>query len=119
MARSSMAANKKTPKKPRVGDGTPGPGRPPGSQNKITATVKMMVLGALDKLGGEKWLVNQAKKHPQAFMQMLRQVMPTQVVGDVNYRYVAEMPPPESDPEEWIRKYAPKPPTHQAPATKQ
>lgn len=111
--------NKKTPQKPaRVGDGTPGPGRPKGSQNKITATVKMMVLGALDKLGGEKWLVKQAKKHPQAFMQMLRQVMPTQVVGDVNYRYVAEMPPPESDPEEWLRKYSPTQ-THQAPATKQ
>jgi hypothetical protein len=56
----------------------------------------MMVLGALDKLGGEAWLVKQAKKHPQAFMQMLRQVMPTQVVGDVSYRYVAEMPPPEA-----------------------
>lgn len=111
--------NKQTKKKPRVGDGTPGPGRPAGSQNKVTATVKMMVLGALERLGGETWLVKQAKKHPQAFMQMLRQVMPTQVVGDVNYRYVAEMPPPESDPEEWIRKYAPKPPTHPAPATRQ
>lgn len=111
--------NKKTKKKPpRVGDGTPGPGRPKGSQNKVTATVKMMVLGALDKLGGQKWLVKQAKDHPQAFMQMLRQVMPTQVVGDVNYRYVAEMPPPESDPEEWIKRYAPKP-THPAHPTKQ
>lgn len=112
-------ANKKTENKPRVGDGKPGPGRPPGSQNKITATVKMMFLGALDDLGGQKWLVRMAKKHPQAFIQVLKHIIPTQVVGDVNYRYVAEMPPPEKDPDEWIRKYAPKPPTHQAPATKQ
>lgn len=78
----------------------------------------MMVLGALEKLGGERWLVRQAKKHPQAFMQMLRQVMPTQVVGDVNYRYVAEMPPPEGDTEEWLKRYAPKP-THPSTTTRQ
>lgn len=106
--------NKKTDKKPRVGDGTPGPGRPPGSQNKITATVKMMVLGALDKLGGEAWLVKMAKKHPQAFMQMLRQVMPTQVVGDVTHRYVARMPPPAENADEWLNTYAPKQPPSQS-----
>lgn len=106
--------------KPKKGGnrGNAGKGRPPGVQNKLTSTVKMMVLGALESLGGQKWLERQAKKHPQAFMQMLRQVMPTQVVGDVNYRYVAEMPPPESDPDEWLKKYSPKQ-THQAPATKQ
>jgi hypothetical protein len=111
--------NKKTPKnEQRVGEGKPGPGRPKGSPNKVNATVKMMVLGALEKLGGEKWLERMARKHPVAFMQMLRQVMPTQVVGDVSYRFVAEMPPPESDPTEWLKKYSPTP-THQAPATKQ
>lgn len=104
--------NKKTPKKPaRVGDGTPGPGRPPGAQNKISATVKMMVLGALAKLGGESWLIRQAKKNPTAFMQMLRQVMPTQVVGDVTHRYVARMPPPAENAEQWLNQYAPKSPT--------
>jgi hypothetical protein len=113
-------ADKKTPKnEKRIGEGKPGPGRPPGAQNKLTATVKMMVLGALDKLGGEQWLVRQARKHPQAFMQMLRQVMPTQVVGDVTHRYVAELPPPENDPQEWLTKYSPKPTTHSAPTTKQ
>jgi hypothetical protein len=106
------------PKKGR-NRGNAGKGRPPGSQNKVTATVKMMVLGALDALGGEEWLVAQAKKHPQAFMQMLRQVMPTQVVGDVTHRYVAELPPPENDPQEWLTKYSPKPTTHSAPTTRQ
>lgn len=110
--------NKKTPQKPPgIGSGKPGPGRPPGSKNKLNATVKMMVLGALEKLGGERWLVKQAKDHPQAFMQMLQKVMPTQVVGDVSYRYVARMPPPEADPDEWLKKYST--PTHQAPTAKQ
>ena len=108
--------NKKTPKNPdKVGEGKPGPGRPPGSQNKITATVKMMVLGALDKLGGEEWLVRMAKKHPQAFMQMLRQVMPTQVVGDVTHRYVARVPQPAENAEEWLKQFKPTP---QSDATK-
>ncbi len=91
--------------------GNAGKGRPPGAQNKITATVKMMVLGALDKLGGQAWLVKQAKKHPQAFMQMLRQVMPTQVVGDVSHRFVARLPTPEENSEEWLKKWSPPSPT--------
>lgn len=111
--------NKKTPKNPkRVGEGKPGPGRPPGSQNKLTSTVKMMVLEALEKKGGAKYLQRMADKHPQAFMTLLGKIIPTQVVGDMSYRYVAEMPPPEEDPQEWLKKYSPKP-THPAPAAKQ
>jgi hypothetical protein len=110
--------NKKTPKHDRVGEGKPGPGRPAGSQNKVTATVKMLVLATLDELGGKRWLKKLAKEHPQTFAQLLAKIMPTQVVGDVSYRYVAEMPPPEEDPAEWLQRYAPKP-THPAPPTKQ
>ena len=96
----------KKPKRKKTG------GRQAGTPNKLTATVKMMVLGALDKLGGEKWLERMARKHPVAFMQMLRQVMPTQVVGDVTHRYVARIPPPAENPEEWLKTYAP--PQHTA-----
>jgi hypothetical protein len=93
-------------------------GRTAGTPNKLTSTVKMMVLGALDALGGQKWLVKQAKAHPQAFMQMLKQIIPTQVVGDMSYRFVARMPKPEGDTDEWLKTYAPKP-THPAHPTKQ
>lgn len=105
--------DKKKPKREKTG------GRQAGTPNKITATVKMMVLTALDKVGGEKYLAKLAKTHPQAFATLLGKVMPTQVVGDVNYRYVAEMPPPEGDPEEWLKKYSPKQPTHPASTTRQ
>lgn len=102
----------KKPKRKKTG------GREAGTPNKITATVKMMVLAALDKVGGEAYLAKLAKSHPQAFATLLGKVMPTQVVGDVNYRYVARMPPPEKDPEQWLSRYKPKP-THPAPPTKQ
>jgi len=93
-------------------------GRPPGTPNKITATVKMLVLGTLDELGGKRWLKKLAKEHPQTFAQLLAKIMPTQVVGDVSHRYVAQMPPPEGDPAEWLKKYSPKQ-THPTPPTQQ
>lgn len=104
--------------KKQRGGRRPGSGRKPGTPNKLTSTVKMMVLGALDALGGQAWLARQAKKHPQAFMTMLGKIIPTQVVGDMSYRFVARMPPPEKDPEQWLKRYAPKQ-THPAPTTKQ
>ena len=110
--------NKKTPRKPRVGDGSPGPGRPPGTPNKITSTVKMMLMEALERKGGVRYLMKMADKHPQAFCTLLGKIIPQQVVGDVSHRFVAEMPPPETDPEVWLKKYSPKP-THEAPETRQ
>ena len=96
----------------------PGSGRKAGVPNKLTATVKMMLLDALQKKGGVRYLMKMADKHPQSFMTLLGKIIPTQVVGDMSYRYVAEIPPPETDADEWLKKYSPKP-THQAPATRQ
>ncbi len=81
-------------------------GRQTGTPNKINATVKMMVLGALDKLGGEKWLQKLAADHPQAFAQLLAKIMPTQVVGDVTRPFVALIPAPSGSSEEWLKTYA-------------
>lgn len=75
--------------------------------NKLTKTVKMMILSALDKLGGEKYLVQQAKENPTAFMTLLGKVMPTQVVGDVSHRFVARVPAPSDSTEAWHKTYAP------------
>lgn len=87
-------------------------GRRKGTPNKVNATVKMMVLGALDAKGGQKWLESQMDENPQSFLTLLGKIMPTQVVGDVSYRYVAAMPPCEGDPAEWLKRYAPKSTTH-------
>lgn len=93
-------------------------GRTKGTPNKLTSTVKMMILGALDSKGGQKWLEKQMDKYPQAFMTLLGKIIPTQVVGDMSYRYVARIPPPEHDPEEWLKKYAPPPTQTTTSATK-
>lgn len=82
-------------------------GRQAGVPNKLTRTVKMMVLEALEGVGGVKYLMEQAKENPVAFISLLRQVMPTQVVGDVNHRFVARIPAPEGNSEEWLKKYSP------------
>ena len=60
----------------------PGPGRPKGSTNKLTADIKSMILGALAKKGGQKWLEAQMDANPNAFMTLLGKVIPTQVQGD-------------------------------------
>ncbi|MBW9250228.1 MAG: hypothetical protein GJU72_14485 [Acidithiobacillus ferriphilus] len=62
----------------------PGPGRPKGSPNKITGNVKSMILGALDDLGGQAWLVEQAKADPRAFMSLLGRILPSEISLDAH-----------------------------------
>lgn len=76
--------DKETDQKPRVGDGTPGPGRPKGSQNKMTKALKEMILTALDEAheeGGVAYLKTQAQTNPNAFMALVGKVLPMTVHG--------------------------------------
>jgi hypothetical protein len=79
---------KETPKNPRPGDGTPGPGRPRGVPNKTTTLLKDAVLMAAETAGGGKpdglvnFLVMQARQNPGPFMTLLGKVLPTQVSGE-------------------------------------
>lgn len=72
---------KQTSKKRRVGDGTPGPGRPKGVPNKNTTALKEMILGALDKSGGVDYLVRQAEENPGPFLSLVGKVLPMTVAG--------------------------------------
>lgn len=78
--------DKETPKKRRVGDGTPGPGRPKGTPNKTTTQLKEALLEAAALAGGDGGLVGyltlQATENPPAFMSLLGKVLPLQVAGD-------------------------------------
>lgn len=78
--------DKKTAKKPRVGSGVPGPGRPKGVPNKTTTQLKEALLEAASKAGGRAGLVGylqtQAIKNPQSFLPLLGKVLPLQVAGD-------------------------------------
>lgn len=62
----------------------PGPGRKKGVPNKITKSIRDMILGALDQAGGEKYLLQQAKENPGPFMTLVGKILPTQITGDKN-----------------------------------
>lgn len=57
-------------------------GRAKGTPNKINGELKQMILGALDGVGGQKYLERQAKENPAAFMTLIGKVLPLTVAGD-------------------------------------
>jgi hypothetical protein len=78
-----MATVKQTAGKRRVGDGTPGPGRPKGVPNKNTTAVKDMILAALNQAGGIEYLVRQSIENPTAFLTLVGKVLPLDVNANV------------------------------------
>lgn len=57
-------------------------GRQKGSKNKIPTQLKEMILTALDKAGGESYLLQQAQTNPNAFMTLIGKVLPMQITGE-------------------------------------
>jgi hypothetical protein len=71
-----------------IGKGTPGPGRPKGSQNRATKALKEMILTALDEAhegGGTEYLKLQAIDNPTAFLTLVGKVLPLQVAGEMDH----------------------------------
>jgi len=62
-----------------------------GIPNKVTKELKDMILGALDKAGGEAYLQEQATENPKAFLSLLGRVLPMQVTGDANAPLVVKV----------------------------
>lgn len=68
----------------KIGQGAPGPGRPPGLENKTTRLLKDAILKAATDAGGgdmSVYLTEQAQKNPNAFLSLLGKVLPMQVTG--------------------------------------
>lgn len=57
-------------------------GRQKGTPNKLSGDVKAMIIGALEKKGGQKYLEQQATENPVAFMTLLGKVLPMTVATD-------------------------------------
>jgi len=70
------------PKGHKGGPKTAGSGRKKGVPNKLNATVKEMVIGALDAAGGQSYLLEQSEKNPTAFLTLVGKVLPTQITGE-------------------------------------
>ncbi|NTU49549.1 MAG: hypothetical protein HGA87_01400 [Desulfobulbaceae bacterium] len=54
-----------------------GGGNRRGIPNKTTKALKDMILGALEGVGGEKYLMEQAKENPGPFMALVGKVLPS------------------------------------------
>ena len=59
--------------------GNAGKGRPKGSPNKVNASLKDMILGALNDAGGKGWLVRQAQENPVTFLALLAKLLPLEL----------------------------------------
>ena len=59
-----------------------GGGSRKGKPNKFTSSIKAMIEGALQDLGGKEWLKKQAQKNPVAFLALLGRTMPLQGLGE-------------------------------------
>jgi hypothetical protein len=57
-------------------------GRVKGTPNRLTASLKDMILSALDDVGGRDYLARQAAESPTAFLALVGKVLPLQVTGD-------------------------------------
>ena len=65
-------------KKIRPGkDHRAGPGRPKGTPNRISGNLREAIQESFNKLGGEKWLLELAKKDPRTFASLLAKILPT------------------------------------------
>lgn len=53
--------------------------RPKGSLNTKSIALKTMILGALDKMGGMDYLVQQAQLNPTAFLTLIGKLIPIDV----------------------------------------
>lgn len=76
---------KKTKRKPTGAAAMgPGPGRPKGVPNKLTATIKEAIEVAFHGVGGAEYLMRQAEENPQAFMTLLGKIIPAQVQNEIS-----------------------------------
>ena len=57
-------------------------GKKKGTMNKVSASLKEMILASLDEVGGQAYLVEQAKNNPNAYITLIGKVLPTTLASD-------------------------------------
>jgi len=79
-------------------------GRAKGVPNKLNATIKELIVGALDDVGGREYLAARALDQPVAFMGLLGRVLPLQLTGEngapiaVDFRWADALPATLAEP---------------------
>lgn len=69
----------------------PGPGRPPGSLNKIGLQAKENVVTVFSRLGGTDAMVRWARRNKSEFYRMYARLIPNYVMAQVNIRDASEL----------------------------
>ena len=69
-----------------------GMGRPPGSPNKTTASLKAAILEAFDEIGGASWLKDLAENDPRTFSSLLAKLIPSEVSADITSTTISGLP---------------------------
>ena len=77
----------------RFEKGNPGgPGRPLGSPNKTNAMLREAFLNAFDDLGGQEWLVEEAKKDPRTFVRCVTKMLPREATVHTDQPLIFQHP---------------------------
>lgn len=59
-------------------------GRKAGVPNKMTASLKNMILGALEEAGGQEYLLQQAHANPSVFLSLVGKILPHEMSAKVD-----------------------------------
>jgi hypothetical protein len=65
----------------------------------MTKTLKDLILSALDKAGGEAYLVEQAHKNPGPFMSLVAKVLPLQMTSEAGGALIIRWERAEPEPD--------------------
>src|SRR3954468_15418083 len=82
---------------------TSGQGRVKGVPNKVPASIREMIVGALSDVGGRRYLAEQARENPVAFMGLVGKVLPLQLTGQnggpvaIDFRWAEPEPSDKQD----------------------
>ena len=82
-----------------------GGGSRKGIPNKVTADLKAMILGALADAGGQKYLLEQARENPNAFLTLIGRVLPTTLDAVVEHKNFVVTAPEIGEPAAWEQAY--------------
>lgn len=90
---------------PKIGSnrrGNAGKGRPKGSPNRLTQTLRQAVEQAFHEVGGVEWLKNLAQSDPKAFAGLLSRLIPSDIKLEqpqVVFKLVNALPDLDDEPE--------------------
>ena len=84
---TSAHAKEYLAKRPGFGGAQEGGGRPKGSKNKATKSLREAISRAFNRLGGVDYLVKVGEEDPKTFCALLSKVIPAEVNANINVTY--------------------------------